>query len=422
MAGTLRDELASLKIDRRGHDGAGVRASKNDRGIGLLSLLIWMIPLGLIGFAGFYTYRQYEQIRSKPEVSVGLVQTMTSGEAEKLFSANGYLKARHQADIGAKIPGRVQELLVEERSKVTKGQLLAVLEHREMDAMAAARRAQVKKTGAELQEAGVDLRQKERETARAKRLYSAKTVSIEDAEKAESARGMAEARVAGLTAALALQEANVREIDASIENMKLYAPFDGTVVEKQAEVGDIITPSAFNASLIRSAVVTLASLDQMEVETDVSENLLSRIVQGQPAEVSVSAVPNKHYRGRLRQIIPKSDRARGTVKVMVAILDPDQHLFPELVATVHFLPDKGLNNPNANRAYVYVPKSALIQENGQSYVWIVDEKSKIARRKVEVAPTNDELTRVESGLKSGETVVVNPSKTLRENESVKIAD
>ncbi|MFO0909797.1 MAG: efflux RND transporter periplasmic adaptor subunit [Isosphaeraceae bacterium] len=390
--------------------------------MGFLVLLLWMIPLGLIGFAGTYAYKQYEQIRSKPEVNVGLVQTMTTGEAEKLLSAKGYLKARHQADIGAKVPGRLQEMLVEERSKVKKGQLLAVLEHRELDAVLASRIAMVKRTEAELLEARVDLKEKEREAGRARRLYAAKTVAIEEAEKAEAARAMAEARVTALQASLNLQEANVQECEASIENMKLYAPFDGTVVDKQAEVGDIITPSAFNTSLIRSAVVTLASLEEMEVETDVAENLLSRIAEGQPAEVSVSAVPDRHYSGRLRQIIPKSDRTRGTVKVKVAITDPDERLFPELVATVHFLPDKAKQGSDSRKSYTFVPKAAIWEENGHSYAWVVDSKSRLHRRAVEVAVTNDELARVETGLAAGDTVVVNPAKTLKENETVKVAE
>ncbi len=122
--------------------------------------------------------------------------------------------------------------------------------------------------------------------------------------------------------------------------MHIHAPFDGTVVEKQGEVGEIISPMAMSSSLGRSAVVTLADLAHMDVETDISENMMSRIDVGQPAEVSVSANPNKRYQGRLRQIIPMGDRTRGTVKVKVEILDPDDKLFPELAATVHFLPFK----------------------------------------------------------------------------------
>ena len=196
---------------------------------------------------------------------------------------------------------------------------------------------------------------------------------------------MASARVSALEAGIKLHAANVEETEETIRTMSLYAPFDGTVVEKQGEEGEVITPSAMSASISRSAVVTLASLEKMEVETDVAENLLSRIALNQPAEISVSAVPSKHYRGRLRQIIPMGDRTRGTVKVKVEILDPDEHLFPELVATVHFLPDKGLNNPDAARSFLFVPSAALFEENGHLYAWVVDTKSHVRMRQVEAA-------------------------------------
>jgi RND family efflux transporter MFP subunit len=426
MAGTLRDDLASLKIDRgapASHASRGGWARKGGGGgIGLLAVFLWLIPLSLLAAAGVVAYRQYDQLRSKPEVVVGLVQTMTPGEAEKLLSAKGYLKSRHQALIGAKIPGRVERMFVEEGTRVKKGQILAVLEHNDLKAMLASRRAMLERSKAELREARVDRKDKERKAKRAARLAVTRSVSAEEAEQTAAASDMSEARVAALEAAINLQAANVAEIEATIRNMHLFAPFDGTVVEKQGEEGEVITPSAMSASISRSAVVSLANLEMMDVETDVTENLISRVAIGQPAEISVSAVPNKHYRGRLRQIIPMGDRTRGTVKVKVEILDPDEHLFPELVATVHFLPDKSLNNPGASQTYLFVRKAAVFEENGHSYVWVVDARPSVRKRRVEVAVTNDELARVESGLKSGESVVLNPLKSLRENEVVKVVD
>ncbi len=428
MAGSLREELASLKIDRSGattpRASTPRREERRDRGIGigLLASLIWLIPIALIAAAGYYGYRQYESVRVKTEVNVGVVQTMTSGEAEKLLSAKGYLKSRFQAMIGAKVPGRVERMYVEEGSKVKKGQVLAVLEHNELKAILASRKAMTAQSSAQLNEAQADLKQKERETTRAHRLYTQKTISIEEYQKAETARDMALAKVKASEAAFQLHAADVEESEETIRTMSLYAPFDGTVVEKQGEEGEVITPSAMNSSIGRSAVVTLASLEKMEVETDVAENLLSRITIGQPAEISVSAVPSKHYRGRLRQVIPMGDRTRGTVKVKVEILDPDEHLFPELVATVHFLPDKALNNPDASRSFLFVPKAAIFEENGHAYTWVVGKGSRLRKRSVEVAVTNDDLARVESGLQSSEVVVLNPARTLREEEIVTIAE
>ncbi len=217
--------------------------------------------------------------------------------------------------------------------------------------------------------------------------------------------------------------ASLKEMEYTLEyQMKIHAPFDGTVVEKQGEVGEVINPMAMSSSLGRSAVVTVADLKNIDVETDIAENLMSRIALGQPAEVSVSAVPNKRYKGELRQIIPMGDRTRGTVKVKVKIKDPDDKLFPELAATVHFLPFKGSSGGDANRSYLFVPKSAVYQENGHDYVWVVNKDSRVTQRPVEVAMTKEDLARVETGLETGESVVLNPAKTLKNNETVRVAE
>ena len=422
MASSLRDELASLKIDRRDPGpGPGIprhrpgRRSKGGGGAGfrLLSVLIWVIPLGLVGTGGFFAYKQYQEIRSKPEVSVGQVQTMTSGEAEKLLSAKGYLKSRSQSTIGAKVAGRVQELFVEEGTRVKKGQLLAVLEHNDLDATLESRQAMMLRAKADIEEAKADLEYKKSKAERARRLQSKNmSVSTEELQQATSSVDMGAAHVLSLEASAKLYQSQVHEIEESLANMKIVAPFDGTVVERPADVGEMIS----------GTVLTLANLDRMDVETDIAENLLSRIALGQPAEISVSAVPSKHYQGRLRQVIPLSDRARGTVKVKVEILEPDEHLFPELVATVHFLPDKAHQGLDVGKSHLFLPKSAVFEESGHSLVWLVDAKSTVRKVRVEVVVTNDDLARVESGLKAGDSVVLKPTPNLRDGEPVKVTD
>jgi RND family efflux transporter MFP subunit len=355
-------------------------------------------------------------------VTVGLVQKMTTGEAEKLLTAKGYLKSRYQATIGTKIPGRVEQMCVVEGMKVNKGDQLAVIEHTDLKAMLASREAQAQRTAAELEEARADLWEKEREARRVARLFAQKKTTTEDSEKAQAANKKASARVMALEAAVKLMKANVEEIKATIVTMHLYAPFDGTVLEKLCEEGEIINPMTMNSSQGRWAVATIANLQKMDVETDISEGLMSRVVLGQPAEVSVSAVPSKRYRGRLRQVIAMGDRTRGTIKAKVEILDPDDKLFPELAATVHFLSNRNEATQDANRSYLFVPKSAVFQENGHDHVWVAGSKNVIRKRQVEVATTTDAMARVESGLEPGESVVLNPVKTLHENETVRFAD
>jgi RND family efflux transporter MFP subunit len=426
MAGTLREELASLKIDRPDSISSarnGYRKSPGRRGGGLLRLLswiLWLIPLGLLAAGGVYGYAQYDKMRSRPLVTKGLVVSKTAAEAATLLDADGYLKSRYQAMIGTKIAGRVEQMAVEEGMKVKKGDTLAVIEHNDLKAMLASREAQTLRTTAELEEARADLWEKEREDRRVSRLFAQRSVTPEESEKAQSGHKKASARVAALEAAVKLMKANVEEIRATIVTMHLYAPFDGTVVEKQGEVGEIISPTAMSTALGRTAVVTIANLEKMDVETKIHESNLWRITLGQPAVVSVSAIPSKRYRGRLRQVLPMSDRANAVVKVKVEILDPDDRLFPELAATVHFLPSETVISPDVGRSYLYVPASAVFREDAHDFVWVIREDKTLRKSRVEVVSTTNDSARVESGLKLNDAVVLNPLKTLHEFEMVRI--
>lgn len=433
MASTLRDDLASLKIERRN----SVREEKAPRardysggggGLKLVSFLLWMIPLGVLVGGGVIGYQQYEKIKPRAVVNVGLVQAMTTGEAETLLSAKGYIKSVSQAMIGAKIPGRVSKLLVKEGDKVhgptatEPGQVLAILEHEDLKAQKASREAMLERTIAEIEEAETDFKLKEAKYKRRAQLQSRGTVTGEEIEQYYSDWRMADNKVAALRAAVKVQQAMVHEIDTQIQDMFIRAPFDGTVTEKGAEVGETILLGGMGAASGRGSVATLADLSNLEVETDIAENLLARVAVGQPAEIAVSAVPGVHYRGRLERVIPMGDRSRGTVKVRVKILDPDEHLFPELVSTVHFLPDKAVENPNTGKTFLFVPKAAVFEADGHQYVWTVDSKSRVHQKQVEAVVTNDDLARIEKGLQAGEKVVLNPEKGLKDGQTVALDD
>ncbi len=427
MATSNRDDLASLKIDRggRGPDRGrrplrrpAARAGGSGFGLRLLATLLWLIPLGAVAAGGYYAYDQYRSVRAKPEVAVGLIQAMTSGEAEKLLSAKGTSSRRTRPPSAPRCPAGSAILNVDEGTKVRKGDVLAVLEHEDLDAQLESRRAMLLQARADVEEWPVRPRLQAEQGRAEPPAPGQEPVGLRrgDAADRPPASRWAEAHLASQEAVLKLQESQVREAEEAIRNMTIVAPFAGTVVEKPAEVGEMVTGSG------TGSLLTLATLDQMDVETDVAENLLSRIAVGQPAEVSVSAVPSKHYRGRLRQIIPISDRARGTVKVKVEILEPDENLFPELVATVHFLPDKSVQGADVGKTHLFAPRSALFEEGGFQHVYKVDAADRLRKTRVEVVLSNDDMARVESGLYAGEKVVTNPARTLKDGEAVKVAD
>ena len=431
MAGTLRDDLASLKIDRGVSNGYSQRPEPRESyrrgggggGVGLLAFLLWMIPLGLIGVAATYGYRQYEQIRAKPEVVVAAAQNMTPGEAEKLLSAKGYLKSRYQAMIGATVPGRVEHMFVEEGTKVKKGQVLAVLEHRDLDHQLASRQAQLQKAEAELMEARADLKEKEREARRATRLSAQRNVSVEEYERANATREMAVAHVAALEASIKLMAAAAKETEELIRKMSLYAPFDGTVVEKQGEEGEVITSSALSTSTGRSAVVTLADLDEdgrrdrrrREPALARDPRPAGRDLRQRRAEQALPRpAPPDHPDGGPR---PGDRQGQGGDSST-----PTSTCSPNSSRPSTSCRTRRSTRPDSNKAYLFIPKDAVFEENGHSYVWVVDGKPSVRKRQVEVAVSKDDLARVESGLRAGELVVMNPSKTLRENAVVKIAE
>lgn len=426
MGTTLRDELASLRIERPDplrYQRTDQKPSGRHRrgGLRLLSFVLWLIPVGIAAGAGWVGYQKYREFRSHQKVRTGLVSHMSAGVAEAVLRPTGYLKSRYQAMIGTKVAGRLERMYVEEGMKVRKGDTLAVIEHNDLKAMLASREAQTLRTEAELEEARADLWEKERENRRVSRLYIQRSVTPEDAEKAVAGEKKAAARVAALEAAVKLMQANVREIQATIATMFLYAPFDGTVVEKQGEQGEVINPMAMSSSLGRAAAVTIANLDLMDVETDISEGDLHHVEIGQPALIDVKAVPSKQYHGRLRKVIPMSERARKTVKVKVEILDPDDKLFPELEAIVHFIPRALGADPQADRLFLFVPKEALVDENGQRIVWVVNRGDQTAhRRAVKVLSTTERYARIESGVSEGDEVVLYPPANMKDNEVVEI--
>ena len=277
----------------RGGGGGGGGA------IRVLAMLLWLIPLGLAVGLGLYGYRQYEQIRSKPQVTIGLVQTMTSGEAEKLLSAKGYLKSRNQALIGAKIPGRVERMFVEEGTKVKKGQVLAVLEHNELKAMLASRQATVAADRGRAAR-GQGRRARQGPQGQAGRPALQPEDGLGRGGRA-GRHGARHGRGAGGRAGGGHRAREGQRPGDRGEHPQ-HAPRSPRSTARssrsRARRGRSITPGAMSASISRSAVVSLANLDRMDVETDIAENLLSRVAIGQPAEISVSAVPSKHYRGQ----------------------------------------------------------------------------------------------------------------------------
>ena len=388
------------------------------QGAGTRRLLWALLGVALLVTAGVLALRARGLFVRDPLVRVGTARVLSPNRADSILTASGYLVSRTQAAIGAKVSGRVEEIRVEEGDPVEKGQILAVLEHADLDAALGAARAALSRARADVQEAEAILAEDERDFKRKVSLSEAGVGSREDQERAGAKRDASIARLEALRQQVALSQARVRENQENLANMFIRAPFAGTVISKDAEVGETITPGGMGAASGRGSVVTLADLAHLEVETDVKEDYIGRIRNGQPARIEVDAVPDRVYRGRLRQIIPMGDRSRAVIQVKVEVLDADESLFPEMSASVHFVPEKAEPVEAGGRPRIFVPASAVRERDGGSAVWIVQERA-VRSQRVVTGQTRDDLLEIREGLSGGEEVVLDPPPDLREGATIR---
>jgi RND family efflux transporter MFP subunit len=197
-------------------------------------------------------------------------------------------------------------------------------------------------------------------------------------------------------------EAGLRFAQASLQNTLVRAPFTGTVLRKEAEVGEVVAPSV-GGGLTRGAVVTMADLTTLEVEVDVNEAYIARIKSGQQARITLDAYPDTSFRGAVRQVVPTADRQRATVQVKVAILDHDPRILPEMGAKVDFLVEVTAAAAAARR--VMVPAAAVRSDDGRAVVWLVRD-GRLERRDVDAGPVSGNLREVRKGLSGGELLLV----------------
>jgi RND family efflux transporter MFP subunit len=330
--------------------------------------------------------------------------------------ANGYVVARTQASVSAKVPGRLAYLGVSEGSRVREGEVIARLENADYSAAVMQAQATVASEQATLIETRADRDQLQREARRARdvRAQNVNLISAQDLEQAESKAAQADARAEAQEARVRAAEAGLRLAQATLDNTLIKAPFTGTVLRKDAEVGEVVAPSV-GGGLTRGAVVTMADLRTLEVEVDVNEAYIARVHGGQATRIILDAYPDTGFHGSVRQVVPTADRQKATVQVKVSILDHDPRILPEMGARVEFLEPTG-QVAAAVRPRVTVPAAAVRTQADKAVVWIVSGQ-RLERRDVDAGPVSGGFREIRSGLVGGETLVVagveNPTAGMR---------
>jgi RND family efflux transporter MFP subunit len=396
----LKTELASLRIDRE------AKPRRIGRWLALVAIL-----LVVAGLAGFYLISGASLVATEVETTQPTVQSLGQGATgAPILTASGYVVARRQAVVSAKIQGRLAQLNVEEGSYVHEGDVIAKLESADYE-------AQVEVAKAGVQQSEANLAEQQRQMRITQSLAKTNVMSQDALDAAISRVRLADAALAQSKATLAVAEANY-------QNTLIRAPFTGVVVKKMAEVGESVAPipPGVNISVASGAIVALADMATLEVEADVSESNVAKLRNGQPAEVSVEAFPDRNYRAALRQVIPTADRTKATVTVKVTILDKDKDLKPEMSAKATFLEavKKGSASADAGKAIIRVPKDAVATRNGKSVVFEVRDDKRVYELPITTGNENQDQVIVKQGLAGSEKLVLHPAETLKTGDAVKV--
>lgn len=338
-------------------------------------------------------------------------------------TANGYVVARTRASVSAKVAGRLASLAVSEGSYVRRGEVIGRLENTDVQAGLAEAQANVASARAQLIEAEAERDQAQREARRLQSIQARDSamISPQEVEIVTSRAAQATARARAAQSRVEATLASVRFAEASLDYTTIRAPFTGTVLRKEAEVGEVVAPSV-GGGLTRGAVVTMADLTTLEVEVDVNEAYISRVRRHQPARITLDAYPDTSFRGAVRQVIPTADRQRATVQVKVAILDRDERIFPEMGARVDFITpassDTGAGVPAASFRF-RLPTAAVREASGKSIVWLVRD-GKLESREVEAGPASGGYREIRRGIVGGELVLTGGLDIPRQGMRVRV--
>jgi len=340
-----------------------------------------------------------------PEVETTMVVLTSPAQTGALLNASGYVVAQRKAAIASKGTGRLVRLTVVEGDPVKKNMIIGQLE--DSDVRAARAQAQ-----ASLAVSRADLTDAKQTLERTQKLFASSLSSQAELDAAQ-------ARYDRVVASIEYAKAAITAAEVAIENTLIRAPFDGTVLTKNADVGEVIAPFSTSASS-RGAVVTIADMNSLEVEADVSESNIERLRPGQPCEITLDAFPGKRYRGEISKIVPTVDRAKATVKTKVKFIDHDDSVLPEMSAKVAFLSEALSDSAVAQKPKLTVSSSAVVSRDGEKVVFTINDDI-VIETPVVTGGSIGPSTEILGGVRSGDRVVLRPTENLRTGTRVKIA-
>lgn len=402
----VTEDLSKLKIDRAGAaDVSGRKRSPR--------FLTGSAIAAVVALLAFFYFRSSAAV----EVESTTVATAFPSQSFTLLNATGYVVAQRKAAVASKATGRVEWLGVTEGSRVKKGDIIARLENADVSATLEQAAANVALAQANFQQAQAERVDAQAVFKRNGDLLAKGFISQSAYDMGTARYHKAQAAVLGHQAAIGVAEANYRAAQIAVDQTLIRAPFEGVVLTKNANVGDVITP--FSSALdAKGAVVTMADMETLEVEADVSESNLSKVKLEQPCEIQLDALPDLRLRGLVQRIVPTVDRAKATVLVKIKFMDHNPQVLPEMSAKVAFLEKEMPAEQRTSRTVVH--PDAIVERNGKRVVFIMKE-GKALETAIETGEKIGDMVEVRRGPTAGDKIVLRPPGNLDNGDHVRTA-
>lgn len=393
---TKNADLSSLKIDRTQKHVNPEQKQK------LIKAILWTVAAVIILLL---IYLGFKNITSPAfDVILTTATLQSTAESSAVLTASGYVVAQRKAAVASKGMGRLVYLGVVEGDKVTTNEIIARLEDSDIKAQLAQAQANLRFTQAELKDS-------ENNYKRQKTLLESGATSQMEVDASES-------RYNRVLAAIEVARAQVLAAEVAMENTLIRAPFNGTVLTKNADVGEVVAPLGASVNS-KSAVVTIADMNSLQVEADVSESNIEKIELNQNCQISLDAYPGHNYAAYVSKIVPTADRGKATVMVKIGFKEYDKRVLPEMSAKVLFLREAMKEELKEEVPSLVIPKTALANRNGSMVVFkVIDEKA--VQVPVTTGKELGDYIEVTNGLENGSQVIDNVTVEIKNGVKIKV--
>jgi len=403
------ESLGSLRIDRTTVSSGGNRTG--------LYATIAVIVVVLAAGAWFY-------LRPKPtEITTVVAEAESSGPSlgTSVLNASGYVVARRMATVSSKVTGKVLEIYVEEGMEVKKNQVLARLDPENSSTMLTMAERELEAARRNLTEIEVRLADARRNLERNETLVKQQLVSQTALETSRAEANALAARLAASEAQVKVSESSLAMRRIDYNDLNVRAPFDGVVISKDAQPGEMISPMSAGGGFTRTGIATIVDMSSREVEVDVNEAYINRVKSNQRVEATLDAYPDAPLAAHVVNIVPTADRTKATVRVRIGFEKLEPQILPDMGIKVRFLDDQPVQPVATQGPRIRVPAVAVQKVEGESYVWVVSGE-RVERRAVTIGPESEGTIEIRAGVNSGDELVSPVVQGLVDGGKVKLKE